>query len=495
MTEFVATELVSLASPQESVALYVWPLLVRVSSMICVLSVCLAVLRPLRVYLGARRAYLLWAALPLGLATLALPAGRTSAISVQISSVVAPFRAVSAPVMSRFQAATPQAQRLAWLQLWALGALTFLAVYVRLLVRWHRRMHKAPDSPAVVGILRTRMVLPADFEAQFTPEQQGLIRAHEQAHIAHRDPLWNLAFALLHAVLWFHPLMLWAHRAFRFDQELACDAAALAAQPSLRQTYAAALVQCNTPRPWQAVGCQWRNSHPLLERIRMLKYLTQSSSRTVRSGKLLLTASLLLLSAGLAYALQAGPVPATQAIANTASAKYWIAMALEHQGVPIGAPMVLVGEGEQAEVRVAQDAPATGAAPRHTQETPALRLTVVPTASENGLTQLRMQIFVGTPETLVSEPVLKVAGPGSVRFEDAATGTFTLNFAVRIADADSTKPPTDLIAQAPSYPGTAMAQRQQGDVMVRAKLNAAGQVTDAEVEWARPAGLFEVLSY
>jgi TonB family protein len=467
-------------------------LLLRASVMLCVLCACLVVLRPLRIYLGARRAYLLWAALPLGLVTLALPNNTSQAISVKLAPVVAPMQEVAAPVLNRLQNAAPQVQPQFWLTLWMLGTLTSVALYMWLLMRWQKRMRSAPDSPAVLGVFHPTIVLPADFAKQFTPAQQQLIRAHEQAHIAHRDPLWNLLFALLHAVFWFHPLMLWAHRAFRFDQELACDAAALAAQPSLRQTYAAALVQCNTPAPWQAVGCQWRNSHPLLERIHMLKYLTQNPSLMARSGKLLIIGFLLLLSAAVAYAVQANQVHPTEARSGSSTPNYWIAMTLEHQGKQMAAPTVLISEGQQAEVRVAQNEATTVDGTLQSQhKTPAFRLTVVPTAAANGLTQLQMKIYLGTPEKLMAEPVLKIAGPGSVRFGDSATGIYTLNLATRIAAANSTTPPTDLIATAPIYPPTAQALRQQGRVMVRAKIDLNGRVTQAEVEWADPAGVFE----
>jgi hypothetical protein len=70
---------------------------------------------------------------------------------------------------------------------------------------------------------------------------------------------------------------------------------------------------------------------------------------------------------------------------------------------------------------------------------------IVPSAAEQGLTQLRMKIFLGTPEVLVAEPTVKVAGTGTVQFGDASIGIYTLSLALRVSDGASKAPPADLV--------------------------------------------------
>jgi hypothetical protein len=82
-------------------------------------------------------------------------------------------------------------------------------------------------TPAVFGILRPTVVLPASFAAEFTPAQQEAMLAHELAHLAVHDPAWHLLADLVSAALWVHPLVWWARRELRSASEAAADEASL----------------------------------------------------------------------------------------------------------------------------------------------------------------------------------------------------------------------------------------------------------------------------
>jgi len=95
-------------------------------------------------------------------------------------------------------------------------------------------------GPAVVGLLRPRIVLPLWLTGA-PPAQQALVLAHEQAHIAARDPqLLGLALLALVAMPWNLPLW-WQVRRLRHAIEVDCDARVLAAGHD-RQDYGAALI-------------------------------------------------------------------------------------------------------------------------------------------------------------------------------------------------------------------------------------------------------------
>jgi hypothetical protein len=69
--------------------------------------------------------------------------------------------------------------------------------------------------------------------------------------------------------------MYWAVARLRFDQELACDASVLVGLDTGRRRYAEALLktQLAADSAWRMpIGCHWQSSHPLKERVAMLKH-------------------------------------------------------------------------------------------------------------------------------------------------------------------------------------------------------------------------------
>jgi hypothetical protein len=136
-------------------------------------------------------------------------------------------------------------------------------------------------GPAVVGWIAPRVVVPADFTERFTPEEQAVVLAHENAHLARQDARANGLVVLAQCLCWFNPLVHLAARLVRLDQELACDAQVVRRYPAARRRYAEALLKTQiaaTPLP---LGCYWpaRARHPLEERIAMLKTPAPSAPR------------------------------------------------------------------------------------------------------------------------------------------------------------------------------------------------------------------------
>lgn len=92
----------------------------------------------------------------------------------------------------------------------------------------------APDAgPAVAGLLRPRIVVP-DWLLSATASQQGLVLAHEQAHLDARDPqVLALALVLLVTMPW-NLALWWQVWRLRRAIEVDCDARVLASGHSAR---------------------------------------------------------------------------------------------------------------------------------------------------------------------------------------------------------------------------------------------------------------------
>jgi beta-lactamase regulating signal transducer with metallopeptidase domain len=127
------------------------------------------------------------------------------------------------------------------------------------------------DGPLAMGLLHPRIVLPADFERRYSPAERRLALDHEITHHRRGDIWWNLAATLVLAVNWFNPVAWIAYRAFRADQELACDAAvAASATADERCDYARALVK-SASRPGLIAACALNSASQLKRRLRMMR--------------------------------------------------------------------------------------------------------------------------------------------------------------------------------------------------------------------------------
>ncbi|MHA4838355.1 M56 family metallopeptidase [Sphingopyxis sp. MSC1_008] len=88
-------------------------------------------------------------------------------------------------------------------------------------------MSDAVDGPVAFGLWQRYVAVPHDFFARYVAEERALAIDHELSHHRHGDLWANSGALVLLAAQWFNPFAWRAIRAFRFDQEAACDARVL----------------------------------------------------------------------------------------------------------------------------------------------------------------------------------------------------------------------------------------------------------------------------
>ena len=138
----------------------------------------------------------------------------------------------------------------------------------------------AVEGPVAVGIFKRRIVVPLDFESRYSPSERRLALEHELVHHMRRDLVWNWAALAMLTVNWFNPIAHLAFRAFRADQELACDAAVTCRSPDERHDYASALVKAAS-RPGLIAVCPLNHADFLKRRLRMMKQHRSSRARSL----------------------------------------------------------------------------------------------------------------------------------------------------------------------------------------------------------------------
>lgn len=110
----------------------------------------------------------------------------------------------------------------------------------------------AVESPAVAGLFRPVLLLPATFGERFSPGEAELVLKHELMHLRRRDLPMNAVLCFLQAMHWFNPVLWLAAARARLDREAACDAQVLASETrDRRNDYGHALLKvesCYCPR-------------------------------------------------------------------------------------------------------------------------------------------------------------------------------------------------------------------------------------------------------
>lgn len=81
------------------------------------------------------------------------------------------------------------------------------------------------QTPYVFGIWQPTLVLPRDLPASLTAQHRDAVFVHELAHLAGRDPLWQLCCDLLVAMLWWHPAVWLLRIRWRHTAETVADEA------------------------------------------------------------------------------------------------------------------------------------------------------------------------------------------------------------------------------------------------------------------------------
>lgn len=256
----------------------------------------LVIRQPFARAFGAGPAYALWLLPAVRLVMPPLPAWPADVPNLLPSQTVILWAEDAAAPMSSDGGAGQWATIL--LAIWALGVAALLAwqwlAYRRFLtalsasargIGAHRGLplieSDAVTGPLALGLLDRRIVVPADFMTRYTTEERALALAHETVHHRRGDIWWNhVALALL-ALNWFNPIAWIAFRAFRADQELACDAAVTAsADAGARRAYAQALVK-SASRPGLIAACPLNHADQLKRRLRMMNDHRRSRTRLI----------------------------------------------------------------------------------------------------------------------------------------------------------------------------------------------------------------------
>lgn len=150
--------------------------------------------------------------------------------------------------------AVPAAARGALGPAWAAMSVALLALLGLAYVGFTRRVGRLPVAemhgatvhvsptagPAVVGLARPRIVVPA-WLLDATPEEQQLAVVHEREHLDARDPLLLIGGCIVVALLPWHPASWWMLSRLRLAVEMDCDRRVLARGVG-RRTYGAALI-------------------------------------------------------------------------------------------------------------------------------------------------------------------------------------------------------------------------------------------------------------
>ena len=316
----------------------------------------LALRSSLRKRLGAGPAYAAWLAVPAMMAVVLLPPlampPPVAAVLVDLGSAVAAPAAGAAPAHGSLAL---------WALLgWAAGAGLMAGRFISAHLHFVRslgRLLPVDDTcvaehdgagPLLLGLWRPRVVLPRDFAARFSASEQALIVAHERQHAARRDPAANAFLALLQCCFWFNPLVHLAAPRFRLDQELACDAAVMAAHPGSARAYASAMLKSQLDEATLSASCHWQSHHPLKERIMNLQQSPFAASRRI-AGRFAI--GMLLLAGAGATLLARADTAAPEAGKGT---RYDINMTMTALG-KTSKPRLLVREGERFRISNGND--------------------------------------------------------------------------------------------------------------------------------------------
>ncbi|WP_313535585.1 M56 family metallopeptidase [Sphingomonas sp.] len=228
------------------------------------------------------------------------------------------------------------------LALWGAGALLFLGYHLVVHRRFCRHLLSrarvdrtvaqgrvrvietdAAHGPLAFGIFRKYVAFPRDFAERYDEVERDLALAHELGHHLRGDLIANWAALIVLAAHWFNPVAWRAFRAFRADQEMACDALVLAGRAqALRHAYGRAIVKSAHGGAVSA-ACHLHTINDVKGRLRMLSIHRKLSPIRIGAGLAGITAVSLA-----ALALTASGSQAAEKIRDNVSA------AIQTRGVP-----------------------------------------------------------------------------------------------------------------------------------------------------------------
>ena len=214
---------------------------------------------------------------------------------------------------------------------WVAGAVAFFSWHLisydrftrlaRHKARWIRAdgrieigQSQAVKAPVAFGLLWQTVMVPADFESRYSPSEQRLSITHEVTHHRRRDLAANMIALVMLALHWWNPIARAAYRAFRTDQEAACDADVLAQTlPQDRHAYGTALLKSALANPPLA-ACSAAAASTLKERLHRIANLDNARPTLIASlFMLIILAVSMLLSASTVYMKKQAGAPSKPA--------------------------------------------------------------------------------------------------------------------------------------------------------------------------------------
>ena len=530
--------------------------------------VVLALRRPLRNAFGATVAYAAWALVPAAAVAVALPAATVTVTpapaATLVSTTLAPLAAL--PVAAAFDPAP-------WLLgAWLAGALVMalrMGRQQRAFRRGLGRLRTRTDGlqqaetvaglPAALGVLRPAIVVPVDFDSRYSDEERALMQAHERSHIVHGDLHLNALVAGLRCLFWFNPLLHYAVRHFRHDQELACDQRVIARHPHGRRAYGEAMVKTQLASQPLPLGCHWgafdhASSHPLTERIAMLKQPFPTAARWIGGGTLVVVLALgvgfaawsaqpsrevigaggvpagmlmtrmelsmdggepeqfeVIGKAGEPFAMRGGQPGRQWEVRGTASPRgdgtIALATTLSRDGKVLASPNLMVREGKKAAIEIGEKNAATGAfsgialnmvvsAGARVPPVPPVPLApaAAMTAPARAPASPPAQPSAMAMATALPAPPAPPAPPATI-VPPLPPPAAPKGRLVPLPPAPSPAPEAGTgnvnRTPAPKYPATAAAQKIGGMVVLEIDIDATGKPVNVEVVQSEPSGVFD----
>ncbi|MAF61234.1 MULTISPECIES: M56 family metallopeptidase [Pseudomonadota] len=302
------------------------------------MALVLVLRRPVAKHFGAELAYALWA---IPLARLFMPP-LTRTIEVKVSAPAAPVAteavesagtiipaAMAAPADAMPEPSLVQTllANADWFAIgvtvWLCGAAIFLIAQLSAYLQNRRELLEDAvevariddirvieiagiSGPFAFGLWQRYIALPIGFTRDYNPVERELALAHERSHHRAGDLWANFAALAMLSLHWFNPVAWMAWRAFRFDQEAACDARVLRRRTSAeRQAYARAIAKAATGQTL-AFASPLNPKDKIVERLKIMKQSETSKGRKWLGGSLigggLVTA--MAMTATVSYAVQ-----------------------------------------------------------------------------------------------------------------------------------------------------------------------------------------------
>ena len=157
------------------------------------------------------------------------------------------------------------------------------------------RLASASVGPLVTGVVNPVIILPDNFESEFSDKQQFFALTHELAHIKRFDLVAAFSTLVFRALNWPNPLVHISAARFRADQEAACDAYVLrtvGGGQSTKESYAETLIHAArlSRHSSHSLSSALANPlcltihHPLKERLMTMKTSKTQSTILSRAG-------------------------------------------------------------------------------------------------------------------------------------------------------------------------------------------------------------------